>query len=162
MIRLREGDRSAFRPVFDQVWPVVLGFCKKAMSEKEAEDVAQVALTKLFEQAPDYDEAHDVVAWALSIAAWEVRTERQRRVRRRETDLGSAEEPVAEDVENQMIRKLLAEEATRLLSTLTPQDQATLRIAFAEGSESGPTFRKRKQRALSRLRRAWRILYGAS
>ena len=42
---------------------------------------------KVFAQAARFDREKDAIAWALGIAAWEIRTLRQRRQRRREEGL---------------------------------------------------------------------------
>lgn len=160
MIRLREGEREAFGPVYRALWPLVRDFATRA-GGADAQDVAQLALLKLFEQAADYDERHRVEAWALSLTAWELRTARRRRGRRREVDFESAPPRASEDPEEAMIRKLLAEEATRVLGLLRPGDRETLALAFHdEPVAMSAALRKRKQRALARLRQVWRSIHG--
>jgi RNA polymerase sigma-70 factor (ECF subfamily) len=51
----------------------------------------------------------------------------------------------------------------RALADLAPADAATL-IAYARGERPdlpGPTFRKRVERALARLRTRWRVDHGS-
>jgi RNA polymerase sigma-70 factor (ECF subfamily) len=154
---LQAGDRSAFDAVFRGLWPVVLGFARRAAPPDEADDVAQTAMVKLFEQVHRYDPQRDGVAWALTLTAWECRTARRRRSRRREASLDAA--AAADGSEDRMLERLLFEEARALLSTLSPLDQETLE-AFMNDTGRGATFRKRKERALGRLRQAWRMMHG--
>src|SRR5262249_58639610 len=82
MVALARGDRSAFRPVFDGLWPLLLRFCHRSLGESVlAEDAAQGALMKLFFHAPEFHSDGDVVAWALGVAAFECRSIRNRRGR---------------------------------------------------------------------------------
>lgn len=49
MERTAEGDRSAFRQLFDNYYPVVFGFMKSLLQVKEdASDVAQEVFIKLW------------------------------------------------------------------------------------------------------------------
>jgi hypothetical protein len=74
----------------------------------------------------------------------------------------------ADDAAAQSMEKVFRE-ASRydraLFETLSPADRETLEQTFTEEVEgrsgaSGPTLRKRRERALRRLREAWRLLYG--
>lgn len=159
MVRLRDGDRDAFDPVYRALWPLVRDFAVRTEGP-DGHDVAQRALMKVFEQAARYDPAHRVEAWALTLTAWEIRTERRRRGRRREEALPPDAEGASVDPEADLIRQRLVEEVQRVIGTLRPQDRETLAAAFGETHEGGPTFRKRKQRALARLRSAWRARHG--
>ena len=167
MARLGDGDRSAFDDVFRTLWPRVLAFCTHVLSIRaghaEAEDVVQRALLKVFERASQYDPSKPAVAWALAIAGWECRTALQAKRRRKE-------EP-DEILLQQADARTLPEECSvhmDLLSSLqvamadlSSSDQATLAAAFEQQSDeaaSGASFRKRKQRAIERLRQTWRRL----
>ncbi len=105
------------------------------------------------------------MAWALGIAAWECKTVRQRSKRRRESpEQESAGARAAgpnpeEEAEMSELRKAVLEE----IVTLPAGDIETLE-ALARGERPAipaPTFRKRAQRALTRLRAAWRSTHGA-
>jgi DNA-directed RNA polymerase specialized sigma24 family protein len=99
----------------------------------------------------------------LGIAAYEIRTARQRRRRRRrrehpddalagQPDPGRSPEEIALATE-------LERDLGEALGALRPVDAETL-LAYARGERSdlpGPTFRKRVERALGRLRSAWRL-----
>ena len=163
MARLADGDRSAFPSVFRALWPVLRGFVLRQLPSSDSEDVAQEALLKVFARAAEFDADRDALTWALGIAAFEVRTARKRATRRRE-DLGQ-ELPVAvsQSAEPEIISRNLEAAALEVLGTLRPSDIETLHC-MASGrspSVSGATFRKRIERALRRLKLAWRAKHGA-
>jgi RNA polymerase sigma factor (sigma-70 family) len=163
---LADGDRDAFRPVFVRLWPVVRAFARRQLPPEDAEDVAQRALLRLFERASEFDPQRDALAWALGITAWEIRTLRRWRGRKREVPVPDEHgvEGLVPDAAPTPEERLLAGERDRALhialATLGPADAETLR-AFAEGDRPpGATFRKRLQRAHERLRRAWGARHG--
>lgn len=159
--RLADGDRDAFHPVFVRLWPLLRGFAARCLPREEVEDAAQEALLRVFARAAEFDRQRDALSWVLGIAAYEIRTVRQRRRRRREhpehalanrPDSGRSPEAtaVAADLERALGEALAA---------LRPADAETL-LAYARGERPdlpGPTFRKRVERALGRLRSAWRL-----
>lgn len=155
MGRLARGDRAAFAVVFEALAPPVRRLCaKKLDNAADADDAAQAALIKLFERAPDYDPARDVVGWALSLAWWECRTVISARQRARSKAGGGVDAddlPAAHDLE----ARLLAHEADELLRAaigeLSPADTDALKRAL-QGAPLSAGERKRKQRALARLR----------
>jgi DNA-directed RNA polymerase specialized sigma24 family protein len=145
MYRLYEGDRSAFAPLADALWPVVLAFAQGA--DVEPEDVAQEVFLRLCTRMADYEPGRDAVSWVYGIARYEVLTQRKRRQRRRE-----------EGAEEELVQQDLVDRLTELVGQLTPEDRLALGL---EGEvPGGATQRKRKQRALDRLRALWRSLHG--
>jgi RNA polymerase sigma factor (sigma-70 family) len=158
MYRLYEGDRSAFAPLADALWPVVLAFAQGA--DVEPEDVAQEVFLRLCTRMADYEPGRDAVSWVYGIARYEVLTQRKRRQRRREMG-----EPAllfvadaAEGAEEELVQQDLVDRLTELVGQLTPEDRLALGL---EGEvPGGATQRKRKQRALDRLRALWRSLHG--
>ncbi len=159
--RLADGDRDAFHPVFVRLWPLLRGFAARCLPWQEAEDAAQEALVRVFARASEFEPGRDALPWVLGIAANEIRTARQRRRRRREQpDDGLAHRPAAGSSPEEIAlagdrERQLAE----TLATLGPADAETL-LAYARGERPdlpGPTFRKRVERALVRLRAAWRL-----
>ena len=171
MARLQRGDRSAFEPVFDAAWPRVLAWCARALpNHADAEDAAQRALERVFEQASEYDPRRSGLAWVLAIASWEVRTLRTRQVRaqRRERPIDEvAERPSThpdDDPEALLVSADLLSEAELILRGLSLEDQQLVDDALhgrAGDSTIAPaTLRKRRQRAMDRLRSAWRALHG--
>jgi RNA polymerase sigma factor (sigma-70 family) len=161
MARLADGDRAAFDPIYAALWPLLRGFTTRALAgAADADDAAAEVLVKVLSRASDYDCERDALSWVLGIAAWECRTVRQRARRRRE-------EPPSDDTdhasnepspEEQAIARDLQAAAEAVISTLRPADAAVLR-AVSSGQRpdvAAATFRKRVERALGRLRLAWR------
>jgi DNA-directed RNA polymerase specialized sigma24 family protein len=164
MGRLADGDRSAFSAVYQALWPVLRGFVVRQLPASDSEDVAQEALLKVFARASEFDPERDAMTWALGIASFEIRTARKRAMRRREQL--TAELPAAVHsrcAEEEIMSRDLEAAALDILGTLRPSDIETLRC-LANGRRplvAGATFRKRVQRALKRLKLAWRAKHGA-
>jgi RNA polymerase sigma factor (sigma-70 family) len=162
--RLADGDRDAFHPLFVRLWPLLRGFAARCLPREDVEDAAQEALLRVFARAAEFDRRRDALPWVLGIAAYEIRTARQRRRRRwrrehpdddalaGQPDPGRSPEEIALAAE---LERALGE----ALGALRPVDTETL-LAYARGEcpdLPGPTFRKRVERALGRLRSAWRL-----
>ena len=82
MVQFADGDRAAFQPLFDALWPVLLTFTSRTLERTaDAEDAAQQAMLKVFSRIADFDRGRDGVSWALGIAGYEVMTLRKRRFR---------------------------------------------------------------------------------
>jgi RNA polymerase sigma-70 factor, ECF subfamily len=162
LTRLADGERAAFRPVFDLAWPRVRDVAGRLLpNHADADDAAQCALLKVFARASDFDRERDALAWIVGIASYECLTLRRKASRRRETG-AAALAALAAEGENQEQRAMAAqleEVAIAVMGELRADDRETLRIAlFGEGERTGKpaTFRKRLERALGRLRAAWR------
>ena len=165
MERLAEGDRTAFGRAFRLLWPEVRAFAGRFAGAADGEDAAQVALVRVFSRASEYDGSRDALAWALGIAAWECRTLRRKRERRREQfALAPAAEVAAgmPSPEEAAIEADLRAAAESVLGMLRPIDIETI-LALATGHRplEGATFRKRLERALARFRLAWRARHGS-
>jgi RNA polymerase sigma-70 factor (ECF subfamily) len=155
--RVADGDRAAIEPAFDALWPVVQRFAARAVDgAADAEDAAQRALIKLFEQAAFFDPNRDAVAWALSIVAFECRTVRRARQRRREEPLGVLDVAADGTPESHVVESDLETAARAALGALGEADQETIAAMLSGSRPEGATFRKRLQRAMGRLRVAWR------
>lgn len=164
MVRLAEGDRSAFTPAFHLLWPRVRSVCLALLKHpQDAEDAAQQAMEKILTRASDYDRTRRALPWALAIAAWECRSVQTRRRRRKEVGPEELSELGADPVsEQQYIRQELLTAVLSVLEELSSADRDTLIATYWEETEqaAGPALRKRRQRALERLRGAFRRLYG--
>lgn len=164
MAQLSDGDRSVFAEVFTLLWPPLHRFCVSFLKhDADAADAAQEAMQKILERASDYDRSRRAMPWAFAIAAWECRTVARRHVRRREVAEDHAkDEPAALDTEAELVRRELAEAAVTALGTLSEADREALVATYWDeaASVTGPTLRKRRERALDRLRQTWRKLYG--
>lgn len=165
MERLADGDREAFHPVFRILWPLLRRVASRHLPDAEADDAAQDALLKIFFRAAEFDRSRSALAWALGITAFEIRTHRRRRTRRREDAPGTTGRSAADPCPTPEERVLQLDLETLLrtaMGALRPEDAETLTL-FARGERSAiaaATFRKRVERALGRLRAAWRILDG--
>ena len=152
LVRLADGDRDAFHPVFERLWPLLRAFCARHLPPADAADAAQDALLRVFFRAAEFDRERDALAWALGIAAWQVRTVRRRRERRREAPAEAA--PVTADRAPTPEELLQARELDEVLDQLSAQDAQALRT-WSRGERlplPPATFRKRVERALARLR----------
>ncbi len=166
MARLADGDRCALREVHDAVRGPMLQAAERILgSGAEAEDAAQNALQKLFAQAADFDRSRRVVPWAVALAVFEARTLRKKTQRRKidAVDTGRFQALAAAEAEAPELleRAELQAVVEGLVGQLSEADRETLNDVLAENEDGrGPAFRKRKQRALERLREAWRLLNG--
>lgn len=154
---VRDGDRAAFDAVFSALWPACRDFARRLVPDDHAaEDVAQGALCTLFNRSPHFDDSRSVLAWAFTLTAWEARTWNRRVGRRRErgdealasaTTLAASPEQRAGEAE----RLRLALEAVHQLDD---DDRKAIARALTEDTPRSATDRKRKQRALDRLKDA--------
>lgn len=161
MKALASGDRSAFTPVFRALWEPVLKLSQKLVGD-DAPDVAQTAMLHVLERAHEYDPRRPALPWALGIAAWECKTQRKKYERRRETGVEAAPESDGGSAAADQEQRLLISAAMDAMGTLSEADQQTLIETYWDIASpvSGATLRKRRERALTRLRDAFRRLYG--
>jgi len=173
MIRLADGDRSAFEPLFEALQPLLERFARRSLGRTgagadDAKDVAQEALLRVFARAHEFDRKRDALNWILGITAYECKTHRKRRQRSREEGAEDAyfeskASSEADPEEDLMTRDLLAA-AQEVLGTLREKDSATIRAALlgtGRPTVAPATFRKRLQRAVHRLRLAWEMKHGS-
>lgn len=165
IVRLSNGDRAAFPHLMEELWPVILSFTRRAVAEQDAEDVAQQVFVNICARISDFDRARDGLSWAFGIASYEIMTHRRRLGRRKETFgkanlIGSADS--AESPEEALIRRDLSAALQTAIGELSEADRLALGLlGVSEPAESrGATLRKRRQRAIERLRTVWRTLYG--
>jgi RNA polymerase sigma-70 factor (ECF subfamily) len=168
MVRLSDGDRSAFDVLLDALWPVVLAFAQRGLNgSPDAEDVAQEVFVRICARITDFDRSRDGLSWAFGIASYEVMTHRRRLHRRREVQ----DEPAfttAADLGASQVDLILQRETVRAfeqaVGALTEDDRLALGLVGSASAQEIPmsTLRKRKQRALDRLRGLWRTIHGES
>ena len=168
MVRFADGEREAFRPLFEALWPVLLAITTRALPERaDAEDAAQRAMLVLFDKIVLLDRDRDGVAWAATIAAYEVMTIRRRAQRRRDTTdvnlhdrLAGVVDPGA-DPEAQLAQAELRAAVRAAIGELPARDREALAELLADRDvDQGETPRKRRTRALARLRAVWRRSHG--
>jgi RNA polymerase sigma-70 factor (ECF subfamily) len=168
MTLLADGDRSTIEPLFRALWPVVHSYCRRALGScADADDAAQQAMEKVFAEAGRYDRTRRALPWVITIAVWECRSVRRRRQRGRTVSLDAAEHARSPSVspEEAAVDRDLLDGALVAFEGLAASDRDVLRLAFEQEIEapiavSGATLRKRRQRALGKLRDGWRKLYG--
>jgi RNA polymerase sigma-70 factor (ECF subfamily) len=168
MVRLADGDRSAFDVLLDELWPVILSLARVrgVAQEADAEDVAQDVFLKICGRITDFDRTRDGLGWAFGIASYEILTHRRRRQRRREVGgeapLAVAVDPAASGEELLLHGELVAA-LEQTIGALSDDDRRALGLLPPEdggGAVPPATLRKRRQRALDRLRILWRSTHG--
>jgi len=161
--RLGDGDRSVFTQVFQQLWqPLHRLSTAMLKNEADASDAAQQSLEKILIRASEYDPSRPALPWALAITAWECRTIRRKRQRRREVPDDAPDHGIGEDGEDELEQRDLERAALEALGALSDVDRETLIATFWEEAASvrGAALRKRRERALGRLRQMMKKLYG--
>lgn len=167
LVRLADGDRSSLTVLMDELWPVLLSFASRLIGERaDAEDVAQETLIKISARISDYDRSRDGVTWAYAIATYEIRTWRRKRYRRRELpNVENVEQLIAPtpSIEDVYMEEQLGQALVDALGTLSESDREALGVterARVAGEISDTAIRKRRQRAVIKLRALWSHLYG--
>ena len=169
MIALASGNRSALEPLYAALWPIVRRVCARMLPNRaDADDAAQDALVRLAGRVSEFDPSRDAVAWVIGIAVFECRTVRKRTSRRREDGLDAIRERTTEhpDPESDASERELNAHLEEVLEQLPASDVEVIRAALRDersvenGAVAGATFRKRLQRAMKRLRDAWRSNHG--
>jgi RNA polymerase sigma-70 factor (ECF subfamily) len=166
MVRFADGERGAIQTLIEELWPVVLSFAQRGLQNThDAEDVAQEVFVRICSRIGDFDRTRAGLSWAFGIAGYEVMTHRKRKQRQRETSDAAlhlrADERALQ--EEDLIHDDLLAALTHVAGELTAEDRAALGLLGTAATVSevpGATLRKRRERALGRLRAIWRELYG--
>jgi RNA polymerase sigma-70 factor (ECF subfamily) len=160
MTAAADGDRTAVEPLFQVLWPMSVDYATKLVGDRAlAEDCVQDALVKLFAQVDQFDRERDGTAWALALVTWQARTIRKQRERRREDDVAANPsyemdaDPIFRSAIDEVLASIPARDRDVILASIVDDD--ALRDTLAPA-----TFRKRLERALSRLRLSWRSRHG--
>ena len=115
----------------------------------------------MFSRAAEFDPRRDALSWAIAIAAYECRTFRKVRNRRREQGIAGVSEPIDwRTPEDAAVDQDLVAAATEVLGALRVQDAETLLAAARGERDASATFRKRLERAIARFRNEWRARHG--
>ena len=161
--RLADGDRAVFGAVFQRLWQPVFRLCRSMLTnDADAADAAQEAMEKILTRAQTYEPSRAALPWALAIAAYECRTTRRKRGRRREVPEETEPVSAAADAEDQFAHRELVQHVLAAIGELSESDRETLISTLLEeqASVGGSTLRKRRERALTRLRTTLKRLYG--
>jgi RNA polymerase sigma factor (sigma-70 family) len=158
MVRLADGDRSAFTPLFEALYPRAIAVARRRLDETHAEDAAQRTMTAIFSRAIEFTPGRPVLPWFYAIAANETHT-LARTVRRAESreapDSAGAVVAADDDPERALAlaeRRALLREA---VATLDPASAEAITNHLADDPNAGPrspALRKRLSRAIARLR----------
>ncbi len=161
MVQLSDGDRSAFPVLLDELWPVLLAFAVRGAGAVDGEDVAQEAFYRLCAHISSFDRARDGLSWAFSICAREILTHHRRAARRREVAAEASADPVdaSASPEERLLREELLQALASAVGELSEDDRHAI-VGAVDTSTPPATQRKRRQRALERLRAVWRTLHG--
>ena len=166
MVRLSDGDRTAFEVLVDELWPVILSFAKRGVGHgPDAEDVAQEVFYRICGRIADFDVNRDGLSWAFGIANYEIMTHRRRLRRRREVSDDAAvfsQLDASASQEEHLIARETAFALERAMGKLAEDEKQSLGLDGVVPHVAGTTLRKRKQRAVERLRGIWRQIYGES
>jgi len=165
IVRLADGDRVAMASLVEQLWPVLLSYAERGLRDTQtAEDVAQEVLFRISSRISEFDRTRDPLSWAFGIATFEIMTQRKRRQRRRETLVGTTMPDSAEaahSLEESVIQAEVHAALSEALGQLSHEDCEQLGLLGPTRSgPATPAMRKRRQRALDRLRTIWRSIYG--
>jgi RNA polymerase sigma-70 factor (ECF subfamily) len=115
--------------------------------------------------ARTFDRSRDGVSWAFAIAGYEILTARRKRDRRREVHADALFEraDLADSPEQALISQQLSAALALATGALSDDERRSLELVSngaADASIPAPTLRKRRQRAIQRLRDLWRRLHG--
>jgi RNA polymerase sigma factor (sigma-70 family) len=167
--RLADGERAAFLPLFDALWPLLRRFTTRFLgNDADGDDAAQQALLQIFARAREFDPEREALPWILTIATNECRTLRKKHLRRKEVGSESLALVAARQTspEQALILQDLKTALAEVFTELRPEDVDTLACAVTDDRAGRPavaaaTFRKRVERAFDRLRLAWRARHDA-
>lgn len=159
--RVADGDREAFGPVFEALYPRVRAAALRITGNpSDAEDAAQSAMMKLFESSHRYEPGRSVIGWALALTLWEARTvATSNRRRSQRTDDGvelvrlpDGHSPADDELANRELLDLLQS----AIADLNPMQRSvvadTLRGFVPGDATAAATLRKQRQRAVEQLR----------
>lgn len=164
-VRLADGERGAIDPAYRVLWPALRAFVGRALGparEHEADDVTQAALLRLFGQASRYEAGRDAYAWALALTSWELRSAQTRARRDRSTPLDGALGHASPNTspEDAAVQASEREHLRDAIALLSPSDREVIEQVLADSHPSDATFRKRRERAMARLRAFLKEIHG--
>jgi RNA polymerase sigma-70 factor (ECF subfamily) len=152
MNRLADGDRAAFEPLFQSLWPRALSAARRRLEPDAASDAAQSTMMKLFARAPEFLRGSPVLPWFYAIAANEIRA-----VARRARPTVEVDEAMAssDDPEQTAMDRELRAAVAQAIEALDGPSAEAIAALLAEGERPAihdAAFRKRVSRAYARLR----------
>lgn len=157
MDRLADGDREAFAPLFEALYPRALAVAHRRLDKSDAEDAAQRTMVAVFARAIEFMPGRPVLPWFYAIAANEthavarsVRLAASREAPQREADELAADGDPESTLSLSEMRALLRE----ALASLDPisADAIEAQLTDETSGPRSPLLRKRVSRAYARLR----------
>lgn len=157
MERLAQGERSAFDPLFRELYPRALRFARVRLGPEPAADAAQSALERVFSRASEFNAGSPVLPWFYAVLANEVRAvARSNKARPADAEAAlaafgaSPDDPERLLVEQELHRAL--EQAIASLDAPSAEAIGALLGRSARPDIGALAFRKRVSRAYARLR----------
>jgi len=167
--RIAGRDANALADLYDRYAPVALALAGRILGDRsEAEDVLQIVLTRVWQEAGRYDASKgSVTSWLLS---W-VRNGSIDRLRRRDAHrraaLHSADQPTPEPAPDASEER---EKVSRALADLPPDQRQVIELAYFDGlsqtqiaqklGEPLGTVKTRMRLGMIKLRQALPVLSG--
>jgi RNA polymerase sigma factor (sigma-70 family) len=152
MNRLADGDRSAFEPLFQSLWPRALSAARRRLDPHAASDAAQSTMMKLFARAPEFTRGSAVLPWFYAIAANEIRAIARRAKKHVEVDEALAS---GDDPERAAMDRELRAAVAQAIDALDGPSAEAIAALLGEGERppiDDAAYRKRVSRAYARLR----------
>lgn len=157
MDRLADGDRDAFTPLFEALYPRALAVACRRLDRSDAEDVAQRTMIAVFARAMEFTPGRPVLPWFYAIAANETHAiaRRVQAASTRNAPLTEVEQVTADgDPESVLSVAEMRGLLHGALASLDPLSAAAIEGQLTD-PPNGPlsaTARKRVSRAYARLR----------
>jgi len=167
MISFREGNRDAFRVIYDSMVRPLTYFVENIIhSEPDAEDIVANAFYKLFHSRSGMKSFDHVKRWLYVIVRNESIDFLRLKTRQRESqsDLSYLETGIEEQIETERVRTILLQDIHKEIEKLPRQRRTILRLYFFEQKStheiadimqlSPQTVLNHKTKALDALRRS--------
>src|SRR5579859_3786781 len=167
IISFREGNKEAFRVVYDRMARPLLYFVENIIhSEPDAEDIVANAFYKLFHSRNGMKSFEHIKRWLYVIVRNEAIDYLRLKTRQRESqnDLAYLDPGVEEHIETERVRTILLQDIHKEIEKLPRQRRIILRLYFFEQKNtseiaqimqlSPQTVLNHKTKALDALRRS--------
>lgn len=119
MLRVKEGDRDAFRQLIERHQRAVVNFCYRSVGDSwEAEDVAQKVFLQVYKSAARYQPTAKFTTWLFTI----VRNTTLNEVRRRQRHEAQSMDQLREDSEESMGQQFADARATSPAEEMQKQE----------------------------------------
>jgi len=158
MVRLVDGDRAAFDPLFAALHPRAVALARMRLDASDADDAAQQTLVRVFARAHEFTPGRPVLPWFYAIAANEIHGLARGRARgaARCATLDAADHVAGgADPEAALVDAELRASLRAAIGALDDASASAVRALLGEEARAGvepAAFRKRVSRAYARLR----------